>query len=79
MDHTADNHSGSKRFEVAPSLDCFPCSHLIDGPYLDKVGAIPKRSRLDLLLSFSLHEGRGQNGLIESRGESAQPLESVKL
>ena len=37
-----------------------------------------EKSRLDLLLSFSLHEGQGHNGLIESCGESAQPLESVK-
>ena len=37
-----------------------------------------KRSRLNLLLSFSLQEGQGQNGLIESCGESAQPLQSVK-
>ena len=37
-----------------------------------------ERSRLHLLLSFSLQEGQGQNGLMESCGERAQPLQSVK-
>ena len=42
-------------------------------------GNASEGSRLNLLLSFSLQEGQGQNGLIESCGESAQPLQSVKL
>ena len=37
-----------------------------------------ERSRIHLLLSFSLQEGQGQNGLMESCGERAQPLQSVK-
>ena len=34
--------------------------------------------RLNLPLSFSLQEGQGQNGLMKSYGECAQPLQSVK-
>ena len=45
----------------------------------DEQGTGSQRSRLHLHLSFSLQEGQGQNGLMKSRGESAQPLESVKL
>ena len=41
-------------------------------------GNASERSRLHLLLSFSLQEGQGQNGLMKSCGESASPLESVK-
>ena len=42
-------------------------------------GNASENSRLNLLLSFSLQEGQGQNGLMKSCGESAQALESVKL
>ena len=42
-------------------------------------GSASERSRLHPLLSFSLQEGQGQNGLMESYGESAQPLQSVNL
>ena len=38
-----------------------------------------EKSRLHPLLSFSLQEGQGQNRLMESCGERAQPLQSVKF
>ena len=41
-------------------------------------GNASERSRLHLLLSFSLQEGQGQNGLMKSYGERAQRLQSVK-
>ena len=42
-------------------------------------GNASERFRLHLLLSFSLQEGQGHNGLMKSYGERAKPLESVKL
>ena len=45
----------------------------------DEQGTGSQRSRLHLHLSFSFQEGQGQNGLMKSSGERAQPLESVKL
>ena len=48
------------------------------GQYGSGRGNASERSRLNLLLSFSLQKGQGQNGLIESYGEHAQPLESFK-
>ena len=42
-------------------------------------GNASEGSRPRHLLSFSFQEGQGQNGLIESYGESAQPLQSVNL
>ena len=45
----------------------------------EEQGTVSQRSRLYLHLSFSLQEGQGQNGLMNSYGEHAQPLKSVKL
>ena len=42
-------------------------------------GNASEKSRLHLVLSFSLQEGQGQNGLMKSYGERAQPLQSVDL
>ena len=41
-------------------------------------GNASKRSHLHLLLSFSLQEGQGQDGLMKTYGERAQHLQSVK-
>ena len=55
-----DGHPGTKGPKFSPSEDASSATTWYNGYAL----AFPQRSRLRLLLSFSLHEGQGQKGCL---------------